>query len=398
MKQTVVRLRNVFSVVLMVGLATALIWTGEEPVSAADNIRIGAVFSVSGWAGFIGAPEKDGVVAVVEDINAKGGILGKKIELLFEDDNSNPTNAVVAATKLIKDRGVSIIVGPSLTDSAMAMIPVCEQEKVPFVVTGPVVSPLKKWIFLIGPGDVRGASHVLEYAIKGMGAKKIALLHDTANYGMTGAKIVNKEIGQYPGAAIAIQEKFEPADTNMVPQMTKIKSANPDLLILYTTGGPAAVIAKNYKQLGMTTPVLGSNAVPVGEFAKLAGAIAEESKWVLMGSKAAVATRLAANDPYRKDLYDPFNKLIKAKYGDTKDANIFHTLGYDGIGVAIEALRTAGSTNRDAVRDSLEKIKFQGFLGEFACTTKDHQGARKDPMIPLIVKGGDYWPYAGGKQ
>jgi branched-chain amino acid transport system substrate-binding protein len=400
MERVLDRIRRALVTVVAVVLATSPLWLAPQPVLGADAIRIGAVFSVGGWAGFIGTPEKDAVVAIVEDINANGGLLGKKIELLVEDDQSSPTNAVIAATKLIKDHGITIIVGPTLTDSGMAMIPLCEQEKVPLVVTSPLVTPLKKWAFLIGPGDVRGANYILEYAVNVLGAKKVALMHDTANYGMTGAKIVNKEISKYPGAAVVIQEKFEPGDTNMVPQLTKIKAANPDVLILYGTGSPAAVVAKNYKQLGMTTRVLGSTGTPVGEFAKIAGPIAEESRWILMGNKTAVASKLAPGDPYRKDLYDPFNKLLKAKYKDLREANIFHTLAYDGIKVAIEAIKAAGTTDRAAVRDGLEKIRFRGFLGDFACSAKDHQGSpsAKDTIIPLVVKNGEYWPYQDSRK
>ena len=241
-----------------------------RPAGAAEPIRIGVVFSVTGPAGFVGTHERDGLMAVVDDVNRHGGVLGRQLEIYFEDDQSNPTNAVIAATKLVKDKKVSMVVGPSMTDSGMAMIPVCEQERVPFIVTGPVVTPFKKWVFIIGSGDARDSANFLKQAINRFGAKRIALLHDTSNYGMTGAKVFNAEIGKYPGASLIIQEKLELTDTNMVPQLTKIKAANPDTLIVFTNGPPASIIAKEFKQLGMTTPVLCSGGVAVPEFIKLA--------------------------------------------------------------------------------------------------------------------------------
>ena len=167
----------------------------------------------------------------------------------------------------------------------MAMIPVCEQEQVPLIVTGPAVSPFKKWIFLIGAGDVRGAEHIAEFAVRTLGAKRIAVLHDSANYGITGMKNLAKDIPRLAGASIVVEEQFGPSDTNMVPQLSKIKAATPDLIILYATGASAAVVAKNYRQLGMTVPVLGAHGVPTPGFLKLAGKTAEEHKWVMIGTK-----------------------------------------------------------------------------------------------------------------
>jgi branched-chain amino acid transport system substrate-binding protein len=275
--------------------------------------------------------------------------------------------------------------GPSITDSGMSMIPVCEQEQVPFVITGPVVAPFKKWVFLVGPGDHRLAVHIAEVVANKLGAKRIALLHDTSNYGMTGARVLNKEIAQYPGASFIIQEKFETKDTNVIPQLTKIKATNPDLMVLFTTGNPASVVAKNYKQLALKTPVLGSTPVGTPEFIKMAGDIAEESKWMFMAAKMFVAEKLPPDDPLRRVLYEPFKKLMKDKYGDSTVINLFHATTYDGATAVIEAIKAAGNDDRSALRDALERIKFEGFHGAFACTPDDHQGAPKDTFTDVMV-------------
>ena len=194
-------------------VSSFLLTTDTEPLQAAESIRLGAVFSIGGQAGFIGTPERDAIVAMVDDVNRKGGVMGRQIELYVEDDKSNPTNAVVAATKLIRDRKVSALIGPSINDSGMAMIPIRKQEQVPFVMTGPIVSPLKKWVFIVGAGDFVEASNLLAFTVKTLGAKPIALLHDTRNYGSIGAKVINKEIGQYPRVDLVAQEKRNVTDT-----------------------------------------------------------------------------------------------------------------------------------------------------------------------------------------
>jgi branched-chain amino acid transport system substrate-binding protein len=376
--------KTLFTVLFVCVLSALPISVIGTHVYAAEPIKVGAVVSLTGWAGFIGTPQKEAFIAIFDDVNAKGGIGGRKIEYYLEDDQSNPTTAVIAATKLIRDKKVAIMTGPSTTDSGMAMIPVCEQEQVPFVITGPVVAPFKKWVFLVGPGDHRLAVHIAEVVATKLGAKRIALLHDTSNYGMTGAKVLNKEIAQYPGTSFIIQEKFETKDTNVIPQLTKIKAANPDLMILFTTGNPASVVAKNFKQLGMKTPVLGSTPVGTPEFIRMAGDIAEENKWMFMAAKLFVADKLSPDDPLRK-IYEPFKKLMKDKYGDSMVINLFHATTYDGATAVIEAIKAAGTDDRAALRDALERVKFEGFHGAFACTPDDHQGAPKDTFTDVMI-------------
>jgi len=360
---------------------------------ASEPIRIGVVFSVTGPGGFVGTPQRDGLMAIVDDVNKRGGVLGRQIEAFIEDDKGSPTNAVVAATKLIKDKKVSVVIGPSMIDSGMAMIPICEQEQTPFIVTGPVVSPFKKWVFILGSGDARDAANFLKRSIEQLGARRIAVLYDTSAYGSTASKVFNGEIGKHPEASFVIQERCETTDTNMIPQLTKIKAANADTFIIYTSGNAATVTAKNFSQLGMSMRVLCAGGVAVPEFIKNAGPIAEEHKFLFWELKAPVAGKLSPDDPYRKNLYEPFKKIMQAKYGPSRDVILFHTLGHDGIQVAIEALKIAGSDDRAAIRDALEKVRWEGFIGPYACTPTDHIGSLAAARTFLILKNSELWPY-----
>jgi branched-chain amino acid transport system substrate-binding protein len=386
-----VLLKGTFVLCLAFGLVFAV---SAKPAQAAEPIKIGTIFSITGPYGFIGTPQKEVFTAMIEDINAKGGIKGRPLEFYYEDDKSIPTNAVIAATKLIKDKGVVAMVGTSTSDSAMAIVPLCENEKVPFINSGPAkIAFPKKYVFSVGPGDVRGASHLLEYAVKDLKAKKLALFHDAAAYGTLGQKVIKDELPKYPGVSIVIQESMEPGDTNMVPQLTKIKGANPDLILLYTTGGPATIVAKNYKQLGMTTPLITGNAVTMPDFYKAVGKIAEESKWIFMSQPMMIAEFMSPNDPYRKDVYDPFKKLMQAKYGPETQVTLFHGSCYDAIAGIVAAMKIATAIDRDSIRDALEKVNVPGFLGPFAPTAQDHQAAPVDPMRPMTLKDGKYVPY-----
>jgi branched-chain amino acid transport system substrate-binding protein len=390
MKRTGGILRN--SIVVTLSLILLILCVPVMKAGAAEPIKVGVVLSISGWAGFIGTPMKEALVAIVEDTNKKGGIKGRPLELYIEDDKSNPTNAVIATTKLARDIKVSVLMGPATADAGMAMIPIAEQEQVPFAVSGPVIAPFKKWVFHVTPSDLVSSAAVIEYAVKELGGKKIAVIHDTANFGMTGMKVFNAEIGKYPGSSIVIAEKFETTDTNVIPQLTKIKAANPDVLIVQAPGGQAAVIAKNYKQLGMKMTVTGPPAVTTPEFLKIGGSVAEESPWILLGGKIMVAERLAPSDPWRKNLYEPFKKIMRDKYGD-KPIMVFHSVAHDAIHIVIEALKTAGSDDRNAVRNALESVKYEGTMGPYACTPTDHRGIIVYNGLPVVVKNGDFSLY-----
>ena len=379
---------------LLVSLGLAALVVAGSPAAAAEPIKIGAVFSITGWAGSVGTPPKEAIAIVADEINNKGGVLGRKLEVYYEDDQSNPTNSAIAATKLIRDRNVCILLGSTLTVFTMPMVPVVEREQIPLMAFGAgheLTSPLKKWVFRIPLTDYRVSPIMLKFATEVLGAKKLALFHSTDSSGTMGAKGVVDTVANY-GASIVITERFEPADTNMIPQLTRIKAANPDAIILYTSAAPAAVIAKNFQQLGMKTPVVASHGVPTPEFLKIGGSIAEASHWAVMGMKVHYAENLPPDDPYRKNIYDPFQKILKERFG--KDITSFHANGYDAMYMVAQALTIAGTDDRAALRDALEKVKYKGLLNAYwAYAPGDHDGQTGEGVEPLMVKDGKWYPY-----
>ena len=380
----------------LIGLVfSLLLFAGGRPcLGAEEPIKIGAVLAITGWAGNFGTPQKEGITIVAEEANRRGGVLGRQIEVYFEDDQSNPTNSVIAATKLIRDKKVSYVIGSTLTVFCMAMIPICESEQVPNLASGTgheITVPLKKWIFRLPLSDYRSAPTLLKFSTNTLGARKIALLHSSDSSGMMGAKGIVEYADKF-GASIIITEMFDPKDTNMIPQLTKVKAANPEAIILFTNAASASVVAKNYQQLGMEIPVVACHAIPTPEFMKLAGKIAEEKPWVIFGVKDRYADRLPPDDPYRKNLLDPIKKAIKDRYGKT-DISPFHMNSHDAMHIVIEALKIAGTDNRAALRDAMEKVQYKGLIGDFAYSPTDHDGQTGESEEPLIIKDGEFWPY-----
>jgi len=378
---------------LFVSLGLVALVAAAKPAAAAEPIKIGAVFSVTGWAGPVGTPAKEAVEIATDEINKKGGVLGRNLEVYYEDDQSNPTNSAIAATKLIRDRNVCILLGSSLTVFTMPMVPVVEREQITLMAFGAgheLTSPIKKWVFRIPMTDYRVSPIMLKFATEVLGAKKLALLHSTDSSGTMGAKGVVDTVANY-GASVIITERFEPADTNMVPQLTRIKAANPDAVILYTSAAPAAVIAKNYQQLGMKTPVVTSHGVPSQEFLNIAGKIAEAAHWAIVSPKVFYAWTPPPDDPYRKNVFDPFVKTLKERFG--KEITGFHANGYDALYMVAQALTIAGTDDRAAVRDAMEKVRYKGLLASWNYTPTDHDGQNGEELYPLMVKDGKWYPY-----
>src|SRR5512136_2377369 len=310
MKRRTILLKTAF----LIGLIFSLLLIIEgKPLQAAEPIKIGVIVSVTGRGGFLGTPEKEAITAVAEEVNRKGGLFGRQIELYFEDDQSNPTNSAIAATKLIRAKKVCCLLGSSLVVGCMAVLPICEREEVVQIALAPISIPHKKWTFCVPVTDYRLAQRMLKFTVETLGARKIALLHSSDTYGMNGAQGVIDTVDKH-GASLVITEKFEPADTSMIPQLTKVKAARPEAIILYANAVPAAVIAKNCKQLGIETPVIGGGGIPTPDFLKLAGPIAEAYHWVIFGLEDLYADRMPPDDPYRKNLYDPVMKAIQEKY------------------------------------------------------------------------------------
>ena len=376
------------------GLAFLLLLvTGGRPISAAEPIKIGAVFPINGWAGFLGTPQKEALEIVTEDVNRKGGVLGRQIEVYYEDDQSNPTTSAVAVTKLIRDKKVSCIIGSSFTNGCMAMIPICEREEVPMLPPTPVAIPFNKWVYCVLIDNARHGAGMLKFMVETFGSRKIALLHSTSIGDVMGVKAVEENISKFSnyGASIVIKEQFEQADTNMIPQLTKIKAARPDAILLYGNAAPASVIAKNYQQLGMETPVVCSWGVASKDFARLVGKVVGERPWIIFGLKILYAEKLPPDDPWRKNLYEPFKKAQMEKFG--KEVQTFAANAHDALRIVVEALKIAGTDDRAALRDAIEKVKYQGLAGDFVVTSTDHIGMPVESVVPQIIKDGEFWPY-----
>ncbi|WP_153161549.1 ABC transporter substrate-binding protein [Zoogloea sp. 1C4] len=370
---------------LFAGTVLAL---GSFAAIANEPIKIGSILSVTGPAAFLGDPELKTLQLYVEDINKKGGVLGRQIQLVHYDDGSDANKANGFAKRLIDDDKVDLIVGGTTTGSTMSTVPLVEKAGVPFIsLAGAVVivEPVKKFVFKTPHTDRMAAEKVFE-DMKKRGISKVALLSETSGFGQSGKKETEAVAAKY-GVTLVASETYGPKDTDMSPQLTKIKNtAGVQAVFVFGLGQGPAIVTKNYKQLGITLPLYQSHGVASDEFLKLAGPAAEGVR--LPSPAQLIPEKLPAGDP-QKPVVTAYDKAYKERY--KQDVSTFGGYAYDGLMIAVDAIKRAGSTDKAKVRDAIEATKgFVGTSGTFNMSPTDHMGLDLSAFRMLEVKGGDW--------
>lgn len=370
---------------LTAGVALSL---GALSAFAAEPIKIGSVLSVTGPAAFLGDPELKTLQMYVDDINKKGGVIGRPLQLVHYDDGSDASKANGFVKRLIEDDNVDVLVGGTTTGSTMSMVPVVEKANIPFIsLAGAVViiEPVKKWVFKMPHTDRMAAEKVFE-DMKKRGISKVALLSETSGFGNSGKKETEGVAAKY-GITLVANESYGPKDTDMSPQLTKIRtSAGVQAVFVFGLGQGPAIVTKNYKQLGMDLPLYHAHGVASDEFIKLAGPAAEGVR--LPAAGLLVADKLAASDP-QKAVAQAYSKAYTAQW--KSDVSTFGGHAYDGLMVALEAIKRANSTDKAKVRDAIEATKgYVGTGGVVNMSATDHMGLDLSAFRMLEIKGGDW--------
>jgi branched-chain amino acid transport system substrate-binding protein len=365
-------------------VAVSLLFSSS--VFAAAPLKIGALFAVTGPAAFLGGPERNTAIMVVDEINKAGGVRGQKLELIAYDTAGDATKAVQLASKLIKDDKVIAIIGPSTTGESMAVIPVAERENVPLISCAAgikITEPVKKWVFKTAQNDTLAVARIYEQLNK-QKLTKVSILTVSDGFGASGREQLKSQAAKY-GVSIVSDDTYGPKDTDMTSQLTKIRGLRPDVIICWGTNPGPAVIAKNARQLGIKIPLYMSHGVSSKKFIELAGEAAEGVR--LPSGRVVVADQLPASDPQKKSLlayvYD-YQKHFKVE-GDH-----FGGHAWDAV-MLLKGAMERGATTPAAVRDQLEKTKqFHGIGGTFTFTPQDHAGLGKDAFVLVEIRNRDW--------
>ncbi len=377
--------RRMFGKTVMAG---AILMSAVSVAVAADPIKIGSVLSVTGPAAFLGDPELKTLQIYVDKINADGGVLGRKLELVHYDDGSESNKANSFAKRLIESDNVDVIIGGTTTGATMAMAPLVEKAGVPFVsLAGAVViiEPAKKWVFKTPHTDRMAAEKVFE-DMKKRGISKVGLLSETSGFGQSGRKEVQHVAGKY-GITLVADETYGPKDTDTTAQLTKIKGApGVQAIFVFGLGQGPAVVTKNYGQLGINLPLYQSHGVASDEYIKLSGKAAEGVR--LPTPAMLVANALPANDP-QKSIVVGYNKTYRDKF--KAEPSTFGGYAYDALALTVDAMKRANSTDKEKVRAAIEQTKgFIGTTGAFNMSAADHMGLDLSAFRMVEVKNGDW--------
>lgn len=366
------------TLILCVGLSTA-----------AEPIKMGAIFSLSGELAHNGVENKFVVDYVVSKVNKEGGINGRSIELIFYDDESDPTKTVLNFKKLVETDKVAVMVGPNGTATGMAIKPLIQKAQIPtfmniggdVVIMGGKFGPFD-WNWKSPQRSSMAIERVMIY-LKKKGINRIATFIDSGGFGMDGKEHIERLSPKY-GIKIVASEMAHPKDTDATPQLARIKATDVQAILAWAFGPLTAIISKNIKQLGIKIPEIQNHGMAGPVYLSMAKKDAEGV--IFVSSKINVAEQLPDTDPVKKvnlELFDIYKKHQRPIHAQSAYA-------YDMINIVIDALKRAG-TDRFKLRDAIEHTKgFVGATGVYNITPEDHNGLGVDSLIMIQVVDGKW--------
>ena len=368
-----------------IALAGALVAAGTA--FAQEPIRIGAFLSVTGPAAFLGDPEQKTLEMVIERINAEGGVLGRKLQLVAYDDGGDAEKARTFAKRLLEQDRVDVIVGGSTTGTTMAVVPLVEQAQTPFVsLAGAVVivEPPKKWVFKT-PHTDRMACEKIFIDLQARKLSKVALISGSGGFDRSMRGECLKVAPKY-GVEVVADETYGTADTDMTAQLTKIRASGAQAVLNAGFGQGPAIVTRNYRQVGLTLPLYQSHGVASKEYIKLSGPAAEGVR--LPAAALLVPELLADSDP-QKPVVSAYKRDYEARF--KTDVSTFGGHAYDGLMLVVGAIKRAGSTDKIKLRDALESTQgYVGTGGVVNMSASDHMGLGLSAFLMLEVKNGNW--------
>jgi branched-chain amino acid transport system substrate-binding protein len=375
--------------VTLVGCAGSSSTTAPEAEKpAAEPIKIGAIVSLTGTYAGLGDPEKKTIEMEVKRINDAGGINGRPVEVIFEDDATDEAKAVAAASKLIEQDGVIAIIGATGSGQTMAIRGDIDRAGIPNVSMAGATAITKVFdplVFQTPWSNTIVVPYTLD-KLKAAGIKKIGLISDSGGFGKDGRAVMLEEAPK-AGIEVVSDQTFNPGDTDMTAQVTKIKGSDAEAMVMWSAGKEAATVLKNAQELGLKMPIYGSHGNARKELIEGAGDASEGFKFaagkILIPSAYGEGSEAftVAND---------FIDRYKTAYGDAPSTFAGHA--YDALYLITEAAkRVQGDLTPTALRDEIEKTAgFVGIGGTFNFSATDHNGLTPEDLTLYEVKNGEW--------
>ncbi|MEZ5126060.1 MAG: ABC transporter substrate-binding protein [Thermoleophilia bacterium] len=374
--------------VIPIGLAACGDSTSPSTSSSteAGSYKIGAVLSLTGTYAALGEAEKNAIELEVARINDAGGINGRQLEVIIEDDATDEAKAVAAAAKLIEQEEVVALIGASGTGQTMAMrgdVDRAGLAQISLAGGTVVTSEFDSFVFQTPWSNTIVVPFVLD-AMKTAGHSKIAVISDTGGYGKDGLAVIEADVADFDMTIVA-NETFNPGDSDVTAQLTKIKKSGADAVLLWTAGKEGAITLKNAADLGLEAPFFGGSGQARTEFIEGAGDAAEG---FVFGTGKSLVPANWGEDSEQFAVVTDFATRYTEKYGEAPD--IFAGHAFDAMTLLSDALTRAGAdADAAAIRDALEATDgVVGFGGTFTFSATDHNGLTADDLALYEITNG----------
>src|SRR5467141_4190430 len=365
------------------------------PAQAQETVKLGLVAAMSGQSAKSGEAIVRGLSIAIDEINAKGGVLGKKVELLVRDDESNPAKGVVAARELVQREKVAVLFGGLDTPVSVAIVPFANQSKVPFIgvwAAGTAITrngAPENYVFRVSAVDALVDVALVDYAAKKYAAKKPGMILINNPWGESNEKGLKAalEAKKLPYTAI---EKFETNDVDVVPQLTRLKEAGSDVLFLVANVAPSSQVVKSLDRMGWNVPIVSHWGPAGGRFSELAGASAPKVHFIQTFSFSGNSSPKAA----------AVFAALKKKYPEIKGfGDVTPAVGianaYDAMHLTALAIAKAGSTEGPKIREGFYQIgKYDGLIKTYdkPFTPANHDALTAQDYIFTYFKGEEILP------
>jgi branched-chain amino acid transport system substrate-binding protein len=359
------------------GFVVALAAVLATPQAArADDIRIGQFVSLTGTTATFGQSMSKGVTMAIDEANAGGGVLGRKVSLITEDDQSKPEEAKTAVIKLIKQQRVVALLGEIASSRSLAAAPEAQRAGIPMVTpasTNPKVTQVGDYIFRTCFIDPFQGSTMAKFAHDTLKVNQVAILKDVKNdYSVGLAEFFEKTFTGLGGQVVAT-ESYSEGDTEFRAVLTAIRSKNPQAIYVPGYYTEVGLIARQARELGLKVPLLGGDGWDSEKTLEIGGDAVNGDYYT---------NHLSAEDP--SPVVQGFIQKFKAKHGEVPDA--MAVLGYDAARILLDAIKRAGSTDGAKIRDALAQTK--DFPGVSGSITIDADRNSKKNIVVLKIDGG----------
>jgi branched-chain amino acid transport system substrate-binding protein len=357
---------------------------------AGDVIKVGVYGPFTGGSSPMGASMRDGARLAAEEINAKGGVLGKKIELVERDDQATPERGAQVMQDLVSNEKVAAVLGPINTGVALASYKYPMQAKIPLIINVSAGAPVNElfkdnpdnYVFRIAASDDIQAEMIVSEAVDTRGLKKVALLCDETNYGQNGCKKMIESLTKR-GVTPVYVGKFKIKDTDMTPQLQEAKQKGAQAILAYGIGPELAQIANGMKKLGYNVPLIASWTASMSNFIDAAAA---NGNGVQMPQ---TFIQEGASRPQAKAFIDAYKKKYNT---DRIPSAVSAAQGYDSMHLLANAIAQAGSTEGPKVKAALENLSapYEGAIATFEkpYSATDHEAIHKQQVVMGVVQSG----------